>query len=743
LPGRQPDAPEDDVRGVVSGRRRSRAGALVPAVFALACLGGCPGEVPPCTPSVTATTVPGMAAPRARVMRLGFLDGAEPLTFGPGGARRVALEVSSVDEIALVIGGSGDSDIDEVARAAAGATLSRGGYLAARQSGRWRRDVDARSLGARGALYLVRVRGDVHSDVSARMTAELARAPGSACDAPATGGLVPRLRLEAVSGVCGDGRIEGAEHCDDGNASAGDGCAACVVSPLACLDPATASWRGWRCAGEPSRCQETGPCDPSSPREHCWGGDVTVGAVLDGRSAPGAPAPVVTSRAVGEAPSELPALSCGNDLVFDRLRERGTCRAVFGPCVEVDLVPEPGSGAAFAGWMGACAGAATCRLRADRERRALAVFDATSDGLRWAVTFAGQEVKPTRVAVAEGGVRVVGGFRDSLAVGGKTLRAHGGGLETFLLALDARGAPLWAHATAASDVALAPDGTTVVFTGATSAELRRYSPAGALLDSFAVAGGVEHGVLALDGSALLATTADGVRVLARAADGAWRWSSVIAASPSRGRAIARRGDRTAVVVDSLATLRVAELAADGSVAWGRDLALAPVLGETLLRRLSVGFGAAGQILVLGAFADPPHPSREGLRLVELSPRGDVVRETPLSPADGRDQLDLLRGLAIASALHERGALVLVDHDVGPADTRHGGFAVFALDSAGTALWTERHGPRALGSALAPTALAATSAGESIVAGHYNGPIQLRGRALATQGHGLFVARLAP
>jgi cysteine-rich repeat protein len=45
--------------------------------------------------------------------------------------------------------------------------------------------------------------------------------------------------------VCGDGLIEGAEQCDDGGTTPGDGCdAGCQIES------------GWTCAGEPSVCSE-------------------------------------------------------------------------------------------------------------------------------------------------------------------------------------------------------------------------------------------------------------------------------------------------------------------------------------------------------------------------------------------------------------------------------------------------------------------------------------------------------
>lgn len=52
--------------------------------------------------------------------------------------------------------------------------------------------------------------------------------------------------------VCGNGTIEGAEACDDGNADAGDGCSdTCTIEA------------GWSCTGEPSACTEdSGPPTP-------------------------------------------------------------------------------------------------------------------------------------------------------------------------------------------------------------------------------------------------------------------------------------------------------------------------------------------------------------------------------------------------------------------------------------------------------------------------------------------------
>jgi len=53
----------------------------------------------------------------------------------------------------------------------------------------------------------------------------------------------------AVTARCGDGRIEDAELCDDGDETAGDGCAGCTVEP------------GWQCATEPSVCVDVNECE--------------------------------------------------------------------------------------------------------------------------------------------------------------------------------------------------------------------------------------------------------------------------------------------------------------------------------------------------------------------------------------------------------------------------------------------------------------------------------------------------
>jgi cysteine-rich repeat protein len=48
-----------------------------------------------------------------------------------------------------------------------------------------------------------------------------------------------------VDVVCGDGLVEGAEACDDGNTAASDGCSAtCTVEA------------GWACTGSPSICSD-------------------------------------------------------------------------------------------------------------------------------------------------------------------------------------------------------------------------------------------------------------------------------------------------------------------------------------------------------------------------------------------------------------------------------------------------------------------------------------------------------
>lgn len=65
--------------------------------------------------------------------------------------------------------------------------------------------------------------------------------------------------------VCGDGIVEAFEVCDDANASAGDGCAACLPSP------------GFLCVGEPSRCTSRCGDGVLAPSEQCDDGDLDPG----------------------------------------------------------------------------------------------------------------------------------------------------------------------------------------------------------------------------------------------------------------------------------------------------------------------------------------------------------------------------------------------------------------------------------------------------------------------------------
>ena len=84
---------------------------------------------------------------------------------------------------------------------------------------------------------------------------QLSASPPFACDASKLGAIyldttdnVIRVCIDGefqavASGVCGDGKVQGAEECDDGDALGGDGCnAACQIEP------------GFTCAGLPSSC---------------------------------------------------------------------------------------------------------------------------------------------------------------------------------------------------------------------------------------------------------------------------------------------------------------------------------------------------------------------------------------------------------------------------------------------------------------------------------------------------------
>jgi cysteine-rich repeat protein len=66
--------------------------------------------------------------------------------------------------------------------------------------------------------------------------------------------------------VCGDGFVEGAETCDDGNVNAGDGCSAACAVEL-----------GYTCAGEPSMCSTTCGDGFVEGSEQCDDGNVASG----------------------------------------------------------------------------------------------------------------------------------------------------------------------------------------------------------------------------------------------------------------------------------------------------------------------------------------------------------------------------------------------------------------------------------------------------------------------------------
>lgn len=79
---------------------------------------------------------------------------------------------------------------------------------------------------------------------------------GDDCSAAGTDGRCPPdgrcepQTLRCVPAVCGDGRVEGLEACDDGNAVSGDGCVDCREAPIAIGNP----------------------CGPGAPHARCDGG---------------------------------------------------------------------------------------------------------------------------------------------------------------------------------------------------------------------------------------------------------------------------------------------------------------------------------------------------------------------------------------------------------------------------------------------------------------------------------------
>ncbi len=76
----------------------------------------------------------------------------------------------------------------------------------------------------------------------------------------------------SVAGICGDGQIVGAETCDDGNTTTGDGCdATCMTEP------------GWTCTGAPSVCTALASCGDGvvDAGEFCDDGNTAVGDGCD------------------------------------------------------------------------------------------------------------------------------------------------------------------------------------------------------------------------------------------------------------------------------------------------------------------------------------------------------------------------------------------------------------------------------------------------------------------------------
>lgn len=101
----------------------------------------------------------------------------------------------------------------------------------------------------------------------------------------------------ACAPLCGDGAIHGAEECDDGNASAGDGCSAtCSVET------------GWSCSGAPSACSAICGDGTVTGSESCDDANVVAG---DGCSDS---CSLETGWSCVGAPSSCSAI-CGDGLV--------------------------------------------------------------------------------------------------------------------------------------------------------------------------------------------------------------------------------------------------------------------------------------------------------------------------------------------------------------------------------------------------------------------------------------------
>jgi cysteine-rich repeat protein len=73
------------------------------------------------------------------------------------------------------------------------------------------------------------------------------------------------LALSVSTPMCGNGVLEGAEQCDDGNTTAGDGCTGCVIDP------------GYHCSGSPSACMLAAPGDVCASPIKIGGSGSTAG----------------------------------------------------------------------------------------------------------------------------------------------------------------------------------------------------------------------------------------------------------------------------------------------------------------------------------------------------------------------------------------------------------------------------------------------------------------------------------
>ena len=217
-----------------------------------------------------------------------------------------------------------------------------------------------------GYYHLVRLRQDRRAaPLEVRGTWSLTYTEGTSycrwtTTPPPSVGLYPRLP------VCGDGLREAGEACDDGNNRADDGCRACQVEPLRCIDESDFS--AWSCEGESVDCL-----------------DVDCGAEPERASCQQIPEQTLRVRASGRlfADEQVPARILDEAAGLDcqctegvRASCTGTCRWLGDTCqsLTLDLLASTET-LTFTHWTGVDCPDERCELALDRPREVIAHLD--------------------------------------------------------------------------------------------------------------------------------------------------------------------------------------------------------------------------------------------------------------------------------------------------------------------------------------------------------------------------------